>query len=62
MRDGDLRGSQCKHYQKEVNIARAHGAKSKFHSNMSNINLNTRVSPTLHMPLKGGGTPIYTKT
>ena len=56
MRDGKLRGSKYKHNQIKVNITHEHGAKSKFYiQNMS-------ISPTLHMPFKGEGSPIYTKT
>ena len=56
MRDGKLRGSKYNHNEIKVNITHEHGAKSKFYiQNMS-------ISSTLHMPLKGGGSPIYTKT
>ena len=53
--DGKLRGSKFKHNQIKVNITYEHGAKSNFFIQ------NMIISQTLHMPLKGEGSPIYTR-
>ena len=56
MRDGKLRGSKNKNNQIKVNITHEQGAKSKFYIQNMSIFL------TFHMPFKGEGSPIYTKT